>query len=68
KNLTKASAVAHKMKSAFNQFRVYDIASILQRIETLPPEKHKAATLYMDRLNRRVKSFTVELQEQIDNL
>lgn len=68
KNLTKASAVAHKMKSAFNQFRVYDIASILQRIETLPPDKHKAATLYMDRLNRRVKSFTVELQEQIDNL
>lgn len=68
KNLTKASAVAHKMKSAFNQFRVYDIASILQRIETLPADKHKAATLYMERLNRRVKSFTVELQEQIDNL
>lgn len=68
RNLTKASAVAHKMKSAFNQFRVYDIASILQRIETLPADKYKAATLYMDRLNRRVKSFTVELQEQIDNL
>jgi len=68
RNLVKASAVAHKMKSAFNQFRVYDIAGILQRIETLPPDKHKAATLYTERLNRRVRSFIVELQGQIDNL
>lgn len=68
RNIMKASAVAHKMKSAFNQFRVYDIASILQRIETLPANKHKAASLYMERLNRRIKSFISEIEEQIDNL
>lgn len=67
RDLKKASAVAHKMKSAFNQFRVYDIASILQRIETLPSDKHKAATLYMERLNRRIKSFITELEEQINS-
>lgn len=68
RDLKKASAVAHKMKSAFNQFRVYDIASILQRIETLPDTKHKAASLYVDKLNRRLKTFIKEIEEQIDGL
>ncbi|MDI3527774.1 MAG: hypothetical protein PWR03_1957 [Tenuifilum sp.] len=68
RELTKASNVAHKMKSAFNQFKIYDIASILQKIEHLPPNKYKAASLYLERLNRRMKGFIVELKQIIERL
>ncbi len=67
-NLKKATAVAHKMKSAFNQFRVYDIAGLLQKIEQLPTGKQKAAQLYLEQLNKKIKPFIRELEGKIEDL
>ncbi len=68
KDMKKVSALAHKMKSAFNQFRIYEIAGILQKIENLPENKHKAAQLYVERLSRLVKNFTAEVNMLLERI
>lgn len=68
KELAKASEVAHKMKSAFNQFKIYHIASLLQKIEMLDPGKQRAAFAYLDELNRQIKPILKEIRNQIESL
>lgn len=68
KDIEKASAVAHKMKSAFNQFKIYHIAGLLQRIESLEPSKQKAAYTYTEELNKQIKPILKEIQNRIESL
>lgn len=68
KEIAKASEVAHKMKSAFNQFKIYHIASLLQKIESLNPDKVRAANAYLDELNRQTKPILKDIREKIDSL
>jgi len=56
KELYKASEMAHKMKSGFNQFKIYNIAGLLLKIEKLEDKQ--------DNL-REVKALTEELNNQI---
>lgn len=62
KKLSKAAEIAHKMKSGFSQFKIYHIAALLQKIEQLRPEKHKAATVYLERINRQLKPILKEME------
>jgi len=68
KDLVKASAVAHKMKSAFNQFKIYHIAGLLQKIELLDPSKQRAASVYTEELNRQIKSIIKDITSRIESL
>ncbi|HPV57933.1 MAG TPA: Hpt domain-containing protein, partial [Tenuifilaceae bacterium] len=68
KDIEKASAVAHKMKSAFNQFKIYHIAGLLQKIEGLEPTKQRAASAYTEELNKQIKPILKEIQNKIQSL
>lgn len=68
RDLPKASAVAHKMKSAYNQFKIYHIAGLLQKIELLDPTKQRAAFAYLNELNRQIKPIIKEIKEKIARL
>ncbi|MGE0077564.1 MAG: ATP-binding protein [Bacteroidales bacterium] len=68
KDLVKASAVAHKMKSAFNQFKIYHIAGLLQKIELLDPSKQRAASVYTEELNRQIKPIIKDITSRIESL
>ena len=68
KDIEKASAVAHKMKSAFNQFKIYHIAGLLQKIEGLEPTKQRAAYAYTEELNKHIKPVLKEIQNRIQSL
>jgi signal transduction histidine kinase/FixJ family two-component response regulator len=56
KDIKAASATAHKMKPAFRQFKIYNIAGLLLKIESL---EHKKENL------REAKNLTEELNIQI---
>ena len=56
KDLKGASATAHKMKPAFRQFKIYNIAGLLLKIEKLEDKKENL---------REAKSLTEELNIQI---
>lgn len=68
KEIEKASSVAHKMKSAFNQFKIYHIAGLLQKIEMLEPSKQRAAFAYTEELNRQIKPIIKEIKDRIEQL
>jgi signal transduction histidine kinase/CheY-like chemotaxis protein/HPt (histidine-containing phosphotransfer) domain-containing protein len=68
KNLKQASEVAHRMKSAFSQLKIYHISSLLQKIETLKPDKYRAANIYLDYLNKQIKPVVKEIRELLEKL
>ncbi len=68
KDVAKASEVAHRMKSAFNQFKIYHIASLLQKLEHLDPSKQRAAFAYMEELNRQIKPIIKEIRVKLESL
>ena len=63
-----ASAVAHKMKSAFKQFKIYDVASLLEQLEQLRPDKLKAAQVFTAELERRVTPTLKAIQSELEKL
>lgn len=56
KDIHRTSEIAHKMKSGFNQFKIYNIAGLLFKLEKLEDKKENL---------REVKSLTEELNAQI---
>lgn len=68
KDLIKASEIAHKMKSAFNQFKIYHIASLLHKIEMLDPGKQRAAFAYLDEFNRQIKPIIKEIRNRLESM
>jgi len=68
KEMEQASAVAHKMKSAFNQFKIYHIAGLLQKIEMLDPSRLRAANAYLNELNSQIKPILKEIRDKIESM
>jgi len=56
------------MKSAFSQLKIYHISSLLQKIETLKPDKYRAANIYLDYLNKQIKPVVKEIRELLEKL
>lgn len=66
--IAEASAVAHKMKSVYKQFKIYHIASLLEKIERLRPDKHKAAQVFVTELNRQIGPVLKEVQRRLESI
>ena len=67
KDLKAASATAHKMKSSFKQFKIYNIAGLLLKIEILEDKKenlHNAKVL-TDELNIQIKPIIKSLRKEL---
>jgi len=67
KDLKNASAIAHKMKPAFRQFKIYNIAGLLLKIEKLEDNKenlHIAKDL-TDELNIQIKPILKLLKKEL---
>ncbi|NVO10231.1 MAG: response regulator [Bacteroidales bacterium] len=67
KDLKNASAIAHKMKPAFRQFKIYNIAGLLLKIEKLEDKKenlHTAKDL-SDELNIQIKPIIKSLKKEL---
>jgi len=70
KELKDASAIAHKMKSAFRQFKIYNIAGLLLKLEKLEDGKenmHYAKEL-TDELNIQIKPVLKSLKKELVKL
>ncbi len=70
KDLVRASAIAHKMKSGFNQFKIYHIAGILYKIEKLENSqgKFKTALVLLNELNQQIKPVIKLLRKELVEL
>ena len=68
KQIKDASAIAHKMKSVYKQFKIYHIASLLEKMEHLRPDKQKAAQVFANELNKLVEPVLKDVQRRLENL
>jgi signal transduction histidine kinase/AmiR/NasT family two-component response regulator/HPt (histidine-containing phosphotransfer) domain-containing protein len=70
KDLKNCAAIAHKMKSAFKQFKVYNIAGLLLKIEKIEDKKenmHEAKEL-IEELNIQIKPVVKSLRKELAKL
>lgn len=67
KDLKAASAMAHKMKPAFKQFKIYNIAGLLLKIEKLEDknENLREAKNLADELNIQIKPILKSLRKEL---
>ena len=70
KDLKNASAIAHKMKSAFKQFKVYNIAGLLYKIEKTEDRKenHHSIKELAEELNIQIKPILKSLKKELIKL
>ncbi len=70
KDLKNASAIAHKMKSAFKQFKIYNIAGLLLKIEKLEDKKENLFELkeFAEELNIQIKPILKSLKRELAKL
>ncbi len=70
KDLQRASAIAHRMKSGFNQFKIYHIANLLLKIERLGGStgKQRTAQILLNELNSQIKPVIKELSKELEGL
>jgi len=70
KDIKSASAVAHKMKPAFRQFKIYNIAGLLLKIEKLEDNKEsiREAKELNDELNAQIKSILKSLRKELERM
>lgn len=70
KKVQQASSVAHKMKSGFNQFKIYHIAGILYKIENLENSqgKERTANILLNELNQQIKPVLKLLRKELIKL
>lgn len=70
KDIKSASAIAHKMKPAFRQFKIYNIAGLLLKIEKLEDRKEsiREAKDLLDELNIQLKPILKSLRKELDNM
>ncbi|MHC1703725.1 MAG: ATP-binding protein [Tenuifilaceae bacterium] len=67
KELYKASEMAHKMKSAFNQFKIYNIAGLLLKIEKLEDKQDnlREVKILTEELNNQIKPILKSLKKEL---
>ncbi|RPH31326.1 MAG: response regulator [Bacteroidales bacterium] len=67
KNLKAASATAHKMKPAFKQFKIYNIAGLLLKIETIEDKKEnlREVKVLAEELNIQIKPILKSLRKEL---
>jgi len=70
KDIKSASAVAHKMKPAFRQFKIYNIAGLLLKIEKLEDNREsiREAKELSDELNIQLKPIQKSLRKELENM
>lgn len=68
KQVSQASAVAHKMKAVYKQFRLNRIASLLEKLEHLRPDKLKAAQVYASELTKLVEPLLKDMQRSMESI
>lgn len=67
KDLHNASEIAHKMKSAFKQFKIFNIAGLLLKIEKLEDKKENLRDLkdLTEELNIQIKPIIKSLKKEL---
>ncbi len=70
KDLKATSAIAHKMKPAFKQFKIYNIAGLLQKIELLDDKKEnlREAKNLAEEMNIQIKPIMKSLKKELEKL
>lgn len=68
RRIKEAAAVAHKMKSAYKQFKIYHIANLLEKIEHLRPDKVRAAQVYYEQLKKQIEPVLKDVQRKLEGL
>ncbi|HCT29311.1 MAG TPA: hypothetical protein DIW31_00920 [Bacteroidales bacterium] len=70
KNIKDASAIAHKMKPAFKQFKIYNIAGLLFKIEQTDGEKGKLNEVksLVEEVNIQIKPILKSLKKELEQI
>lgn len=70
KDIKTTSAIAHKMKPAFKQFKIYNIAGLLLKIELLDDKKEslRDAKTLCEELNIQIKPIIKSLKKELNKL
>ena len=70
KEIKEASEIAHKMKPAFNQFKIYNIAGLLLKIEKTEDKKENLHSVreLTEELNNQIKPILKSLKKELAKL